>query len=287
MAQIPPVFHAEVRRALDWHDEPRFYRGPLGDDLPGDLRLPRLYGLDETDQRITLWLEDVDDATPWDLTRYQRTTRHLGQLAGRWPEERARESLPGIRRRTMAQLFHGKISNADIPALADDELWETPAVRAATAEHGDLRGDLQRLAEVAPALVDAYEELPHSLAHVTRPRTTCANPVRATSWPSTSATSVRLRSAVTSASCWSAGSSPARRLSTTSRRSRRHFFLPTTTGWPRKAWTQIRNGSSPGGRSRSPSDRCLRTAPRPPLRPRRERSGRAAGRPRGGVPIRP
>jgi hypothetical protein len=51
----------------------------------------------------------------------------------------------------MAQLFHGKISHADIPALADDKLWETPAERAATAEHGDLRGDLQRLAEVASA----------------------------------------------------------------------------------------------------------------------------------------
>ncbi len=164
-AQIPPAFHEQVRRTLDWQDEPRIYRGPLGDDLPGELRLPQLYGLDETDQRITLWLEDVDDTTGWDLARYQRTARHLGQLAGRWPEERARESLPGIRRRTMAQLFHGKISHADIPALADDTLWETPAVRAATAEHGDLRGDLQRLAEVAPALVEAYEELPHGLAH--------------------------------------------------------------------------------------------------------------------------
>lgn len=164
-ADIPPAFHEQVKRSLDWHDEPRTYRGPLADDLPGDLRLPRLYGLDETDERITLWLEDVDDTTCWSVARYRRTAQHLGRLAGRWSEQRAVEQLPGIRRRTMAELFHGKISHADIPALADDALWETPAVQAATATHGDLRGDLQRLARVAPALVEAYGELPHGLAH--------------------------------------------------------------------------------------------------------------------------
>lgn len=164
-ADIPPAFHDEVKRSLDWHDEPRIYRGPLADDLPGDLRLPRLHGVDETDDRITLWLEDIDDTTPWDVARYRRTARALGRLAGRWAEQRAVDELPGIRRRTMAQLFHGKISNADIPALADDSLWESSAVRAATETQGDLRGDLRRLAEVAPALVEAYKRLPHGLAH--------------------------------------------------------------------------------------------------------------------------
>lgn len=38
-------------------------------------------------------------------------------------------------------------------------------MRAATAQHGDLRGDLRTLAEVTPALVEAYEELPHALVH--------------------------------------------------------------------------------------------------------------------------
>lgn len=162
--QIPPVFHEEVRRALDWQDEPRIYTGPLSGDLPGDLRLPTLYAIDEIDERITLWLEEVDDTTPWDVPRYRRTSAHLGRLAGRWSEQRAVEQL-GVRRRSMAQLFHGKISHADIPALGDDALWETPALRAVTAEHGDLRGDLRRLAEVAPVLVEMYEELPHALGH--------------------------------------------------------------------------------------------------------------------------
>lgn len=161
---IPPAFHEQVRRALDWTDEPRVYTGPLSGDLPGDLRLPRLYATYEADERTTLWLEEVDDTTPWDTARYRRTARHLGRLAGRWPERRAVEEL-GVRRRPMAQLFHGKIAHADLPALADDARWRTPAMRAATARHGDLRGDLNRLAAVAPALVEAYEELPHALAH--------------------------------------------------------------------------------------------------------------------------
>ena len=94
-ADIPPVFHDEVKRELNWHDEPRVYAGPLADDLPGDLRLPELYGHDETDERITLWLEDVGDTTTWDLARYQRTAVHLGRLAGRWPEAHALEHLRG------------------------------------------------------------------------------------------------------------------------------------------------------------------------------------------------
>lgn len=163
-SQIPPHFHEQVRRSLDWEDEPRIYTGPLSREMPGNLRLPTLYGVDKTDDRIVLWLEDVDDSTPWDVARYQRTAHHLGRLAGRWSEHRAVEQL-GVRRRTMRQLFHGKISHADIPALGDDALWETQAARAATTAHGDLRGDLRRLAEVAPALVEAYEELPHALAH--------------------------------------------------------------------------------------------------------------------------
>lgn len=161
---IPPVFHEQVKRTLDWHDEPRIYRGPLVDDLPDGLRLPRLYGLDETEERITLWLEEVDDAGPWNMARYERSARRLGRLAGRWPEARAVEQL-GVRRHPLPQLFHGKVRHADIPALAEDPMWEEPALRAACARHGDLRADLDRLAEVAPALAAVSEELPHALAH--------------------------------------------------------------------------------------------------------------------------
>jgi len=46
----------------------------------------------------------------------------------------------------MAELFHGKMSHVDIPALGDDAVWDTPAMRAVVAEHGDLRSDLDQAA---------------------------------------------------------------------------------------------------------------------------------------------
>lgn len=162
--RIPPEAHEEAKRDLDWQDEPRIYRGPLAKDLPAGMRLPRLLAVDEGDERITLWLEEVDDVGAWDAARHRRTARRLGRLAGRWSERRALQEL-GVRRRPLAQLFHGKISHVDLPALATDAAWRTPALRDATARHGDLRGDLQRLAAVTPMLVDRYEELPHALAH--------------------------------------------------------------------------------------------------------------------------
>lgn len=162
--QIPPTFHDQVRRTLDWQDEPHVYTSPLARDLPSGLRLPRLYGVDRGEERITLWLEDVDDTQTWDAARYQRTARQLGRLAGRWPEHRVVAEL-GLRRRPHVQTLFSKVTHQDLPALADDALWQTPALQAATARHGDLRGDLHRLAAVAPALVEAYEDLPHALAH--------------------------------------------------------------------------------------------------------------------------
>jgi len=163
--EIPPMFHDQVRRSLNWQDEPRIYRGPLAGDVPGDLRLPELYGIDEGEEHVTLWLEDVADTSVWDLDRYRRSARALGRLSGRWSEARAVEQLPAIRRRPMGELFHGKISNSDIPMLRDDSLWETPMIRAVVERDPSLRADLERLADVCPALVDLYSTLPHRLAH--------------------------------------------------------------------------------------------------------------------------
>ncbi len=161
---IPPQFHEQVRRTLNWQDEPRVYASPLARDLPPGVRFPHVFAVDHGEERITLWLEDVDDTGPWDTARYLRTARRLGRLAGRWPEHRVVDEL-GLGRRPHVQTLFSKVTHADLPALADDALWQTPALQAATARHGDLRGDLDRLAAVAPTLVEAYENLPHALAH--------------------------------------------------------------------------------------------------------------------------
>ena len=161
-SQIPPQFHSEVLEDLDWMDEPRLFRCGLADALPEGLRFPRLWGVDEAPDRITLWMEDVPDTTPWDLDRYRRTARALGRLHGRWPEEPATAEL-GLRRRDLRRLFAGKIHNFDLAIQADDSFWRQPAVAGAVDDR--YRADLARLADVVPALLSRAESLPHGAAH--------------------------------------------------------------------------------------------------------------------------
>ena len=159
---IPPEHHAQVLAELDWLDEPRVYRSGLGAQLPDGLRMPVLHHLEETPTRITLWLEDVADVGRWDLDRYARAARVLGRLAGSWPEERAVDEL-GMRRRPLDGLFFGKITHHDLPILADDGFWTDPDVASVVDDRH--RADLERLADVVPALLQRMHRLPQAVAH--------------------------------------------------------------------------------------------------------------------------
>ena len=162
--QIPEPFRPVVLEDLDWLDEPRVMSGGLRADLPEGLRMPVLWHIerDEQGERITLWLEEVDDTTPWDLERYRRTAARLGALHARWPEARAR-SEAGLRRRDLTRLLEGKVVHHDLPIQSADAFWERPEIAGAVDERH--RTDLDRLARVAPALLDHAARLPHGAAH--------------------------------------------------------------------------------------------------------------------------
>ena len=151
---------------LNWLDEPRVYGCGLESDMPEGIRLPKLLAIDRAcDDRLVLWLEEVDDeGGPWNLERYRRSARGLGRMTGRWPEARVERNL-GLGRRSLHYLFYGKMMNVDLPLLADDATWDDPAVREVTAADPKLREDLAWLAGAAPALLDRAEALPHGLAH--------------------------------------------------------------------------------------------------------------------------
>lgn len=157
---IPEAARADVLHELDWRDEPRVYRSALGLDLPPGLRLPRLLGVEESEDLLLLWLERVDAADCWDAAAYGQAARLLGRLSGRWPEDRARREL-GLRRRDLAAVLEGPVRQAVLPVLAEDATWAQPAL--ADQEH--LRDDLAQLAVAAGGLVDRVRELPHGLAH--------------------------------------------------------------------------------------------------------------------------
>ncbi|MFD0664427.1 aminoglycoside phosphotransferase/kinase family protein [Thermocatellispora tengchongensis] len=129
--------------------------------LPGGLRLPRLYRLDDLgDERLVMWLEDVevDPAASWDLARYRAAARLLGALAAMRPAPHQDPPDRGLR------LFcSGPAAHIMIPALRDPDTWRHPLVAA----HADplLRTDLLALADRIPELLDAVAGLPHTLPH--------------------------------------------------------------------------------------------------------------------------
>jgi hypothetical protein len=67
-----------------WKREALAYRSGLLEDLPGPVRAPRLYAVDETDDDVAvLWLEDVSDALAgWSASDFERAARCLGRFNG-------------------------------------------------------------------------------------------------------------------------------------------------------------------------------------------------------------
>lgn len=161
-AAIPEAFHQQVLEDLDWRDEPRAYRGALRHRLPTGLRMPEVLHVEEGPDRIVLWLEHVADTTAWDVERYHRTARLLGQLAAGSPEHDGAGLELG--RRPLGRLFFGKVTHFDLAVMADDAFWADPAIRAATAVEAH-RAALARLAAVAPAVLERQELEAHLLAH--------------------------------------------------------------------------------------------------------------------------
>ena len=160
---IPPQFQDDVLRELHWLDEPRVYRSGLAEAMPRGLRMPTVHAVDDEEpERITMWLEDVDDVTPWDIDRYGRTAAALGRLGARWPSESAIDRL-GMTRRSIAGLFFGKVLNNDLAIQSNDAFWSNPIV--ADVVDGHFRSDLFRLAELMPAMIASLDTLPRGMCH--------------------------------------------------------------------------------------------------------------------------
>jgi tRNA A-37 threonylcarbamoyl transferase component Bud32 len=158
---IPPEHHAQVLEDLDWLDEPRIYESGLADLLPAGLRLPSIYAIERTPDRITIWMELVADEAVWDLDRYHHAARVLGRAGGAIAPDRA--DAIGLPRRDIGRLFHGKVCHFDLPMQADDGFWRQP--RVATAVDARHRDDLAACAAVIPGLLAAHDSVSTGLCH--------------------------------------------------------------------------------------------------------------------------
>ena len=182
---IPEEQREPTLAALNWRDEPRMYRSGVGDQLPGDLRMPRVHGVDESTNRIRIWMEEVVDTQPWDPTRYHRTAMALGRLGGAWSAPHAVEAF-GLGHRSVGDLFFGKIVNFDLPMQADDHFWQDPAVADAVDDR--YRRDLFDLAERMPAMIARLDDLPRGVCHGDATPHNFSSPAMERSWPSTGRT---------------------------------------------------------------------------------------------------
>lgn len=161
-AMIPKEQWAPTLVALNWLDEPRVYRSGLAAGLPDPLRMPVVYAIEEASNRISIWMEDVHDASPWDLDRYRRTAVALGRMSGTWNVSRATDAL-GLGPRPIGDLFFGKVVHFDLLVQGDDNFWSHPSIAAAVDDSH--RHDLYELAARMPALIGALDALPMVLCH--------------------------------------------------------------------------------------------------------------------------
>ncbi len=160
---IPAEHHQQVLEDLHWLVEPDVYRSALGSSLPAPMRMPTVHLVDDTaDGVVTIWMDEVDDVTPWTLDRYRRTATALGSLAARWTGPEAAAAL-GLRERRIERLFFGKITFLDMPLQADDSFWADPHVQSAVDDRH--RTDLARLAEAVPGLLAGLARLPSGVCH--------------------------------------------------------------------------------------------------------------------------
>lgn len=161
-AGIPPEHRPQVLEDLDWLDEPEIFASGLAEALPDPLRMPAIHHIERSDERITIWMEDVDDVEPWTLERYGRTASALGALAGRWSEPDAVARF-GLHRRDIGRLFYGKTLHHDLPIQSADAFWTDPFVASVVDER--LRIDLHRLMDAIPRLLVGLDRLPFGVCH--------------------------------------------------------------------------------------------------------------------------
>jgi hypothetical protein len=165
ITQVPPHVRQEFIDNMPWRIEADTLSSDLPRMLPPGLRTPRLFRADDLgDDRMALWVEFVEvSELPWDIARFRRAARLLGQLAGRrtaeaavWPGGAA--SGLGLR-----DLASGLLGMKIFPLLSGRSLCGNALLEAHTTP--DLRTDMLTLAGRVPAMLDRLASLTPSIGH--------------------------------------------------------------------------------------------------------------------------
>jgi hypothetical protein len=123
---VPLEDRERIAALIPWRLEWEVYTGDTAGRMPAGMRLPRVYAaIEHPDERISLWLEDVDPLeTPWTPSDLARAAEALGRLTVR----RAGQQLPTRPDTTfVAHLVTNGLHQWAIPQARGDQLWAHPA----------------------------------------------------------------------------------------------------------------------------------------------------------------
>jgi hypothetical protein len=166
MHGLPPHIPLEDREriaaGIPWRLEAEVYTGDTALRMPPGLRLPRLYAaLERPDDRIDLWLEDIDPTEePWSTADLERAATGLGRLTARRSDQRLASLPAGL---TFLDHLVANIRHWAIPGLRSEQLWAHPAFDQ--PEVAALREDLLDLTEQADSMLDSLHASPWLNTH--------------------------------------------------------------------------------------------------------------------------
>jgi hypothetical protein len=152
-SQIPLEDRERIAAGIPWRLEAEVYTGDTAELMPPGLRLPRLYAaLERLDDRIELWLEDVDPTDePWSTADLVRAAAGLGRLTVRRADQHLATLPAGLT--FLEHLVANALRQWAIPLLRGEQLWAHPAF--AQPEVAALRDDLLGLAEQVDEMLDS------------------------------------------------------------------------------------------------------------------------------------
>lgn len=145
-----------------WKREALAYQSGILAQLPGGIRAPRCYGVDERlDGSVHLWLEDVPSAgSDWPPQQYALVARHLGRFNGAYL---AGHPLPALRSWMLPGRTRQWIDASDSIAQRAMRWRDTPLARSWFGRNG-LTQTLNMLRRMR-ALLPAFERLPACYCH--------------------------------------------------------------------------------------------------------------------------
>ena len=163
--RVQAAFEDEAH-PLYWKREALAYTSGLLDDLPGGVKAPRCYGVEEVDEfTCWLWLEEVKDAGTklWGLEQYARAAGCLGRFNGAYLAGRSMPDYPWLIRTGSPRglLAHSAWIHE---AIANPRTWQHPLMRAAFPV--PVVDRLLRLWDEREGLLSALDRVPQTFGHL-------------------------------------------------------------------------------------------------------------------------